>query len=575
MKPSNNLGEIMSFKNQLRKLAVIGAIFGLAVAGTITAAPAQASPAAPVQVTAALTDPRFIADFNGGLYFTATPDGGNVFNVYFYDGSGDPKLVVGSEDSGRMNGHPVVFESKIYFTTGNASYVIARGEKLKTSKPFSDIWPNDFSVIGKSMFFAGRNVAGDTVLYKWAGGKANPVSLEGLGNAPTNFRRLDSFGNRLAIMDGQRFLHLSSDASGKSNPTFTHITFDVGGTAYETRESQGFMQVGNKIYFQTHEMFNQTYVIMSVNITGNTFSQATQPVFSNGDAVVNAGCPVLLGKDIYLVGSRLPSGINAGPRTLLKLTSAGQVEEAAGISGTDAQINFNTNVYYGDVNDTALGFFVLGSRLFMMSDDTLDLYVYQNSTLTPLKYNGNQLQYIRGFTTVGNKLIFGATDPSAPELSAERSPVFTMNLKTGNLTAVTVPSWLQNAFMASGHLYFGGLADFQADRTLWVDEKPAPPAAGSTKVSGFYGDSSWVNPAVAQKLAKLVTAPSTITKVVCTGTTSGTKLTVADKRLALARATATCKYIKSLAKNAATSVIAKPSTGSAVSNRAVLVEITR
>lgn len=565
----------MSFKSLLRKSAVVAALIGLALTGSIASTPALAAPAAPVQVSTALTEPRFIADFNGGLYFTASPDRGSVFNIYFYDGSGDPNLVAGGEDSGRMNGHPVVFESKIYFTTGNASYAIAPGEKLKASKPFSDIWPNDFSVIGKSMFFAGRNVAGDTVLYKWTGGKSSPVSLEGVGNTPTNFRKIDSFGKRLAIMDSSRFLFLSSDASGKSNPTFTHITFDVGGTAYETRESNGFMQIGNKIYFETHEMFNQSYVIMSVNITGNTFSQATQPLFANGDALVSAGAPVLLGKDVYLVGSRLPSGINAGPRTLLKLNSAGQVEEAPGISGTDAQINFNTNSYYGDVNDTALGFFVLGTRLFLMSDDTLDLYVYQNGTLTPLKYNGNQLQYIRGFTTVGKKLIFGATDPSAPELSAERSPVFTMDLKTGNLTAVTVPSWLQNAFMASGHLYFGGLADFYADRTLWVDEKPAPPASGSTKVSGFYGDSSWVNPDVAKKLGKLITSPSNISKVVCTGTTSGTKATASDKRLALARATATCKYIKSIAKTAVTAVIARPSTGSNISNRAVLLEITR
>ena len=562
-------------KTQLRKLAAVVAFVTFVIAGAISCAPAQAAPAAPVQVTTALTQPRFIADFNGGLYFTATPDRGNVFNIYFYDGSNEPKLVVGSEDSGRMNGHPNLFESKIYFTTGNASYVIAQGDKLKASKPFSNVSPYDFSVVGKNLFFAGLNAHDQSVLYKWTGGKSKPVSLEGVGNAPTDFRRIDKFGTRLAIMDDQRYLYLSSDASGKANPTFTHITFEVDGTAYETRESQGFMQVGNKIYFQTHEMFNKTYVIMSVNINGNSFSQATQPVFSNGDALVNASTPLRFGKDIYLVGSRLPNGAPSGPRTLLKLTSSGIIEEAPGITGADAQINFNTNTDYGDVNDTALGFFALGTRLFMMSDDTLQLYVYQNSILTPLTYNGTWLEYIRGFTTVGNKLIFGATDPSAPELSAEHSPVFTMDLKTGNITAVTVQSWLQNAFLASGHMYFGGQSDFSSDKTLWVDEKPIPKPVGSTKVSGFYGDSSWVNPDVARKLGKLISAPSTITKVSCTGTTSGTKVTAADERLALARATETCKYIKLFAKNAATSVISKPSTGSDVSNRAVLVEITR
>jgi len=191
----------MSFNSLLRKLAVLAALFGLALASSTASTPAQAAPAAPVQVTTSLTAPRFIADFNGGLYFTATPDGGSVFNIYFYDGSGDPKLVAGGEDSGRMNGHPSSFESKIYFTTGNASYVIAPGEKLKTSKPFSTVMPYDFEVVGKNMFFAGRNVAGDTVLYKWTGGKSSSVSLEGVGNTPTNFRKIDSFGKRLAIMD--------------------------------------------------------------------------------------------------------------------------------------------------------------------------------------------------------------------------------------------------------------------------------------------------------------------------------------------------------------------------------------
>jgi hypothetical protein len=563
----------MSFKTNLRKLTVIGAIFGLALTGNIAAAPAQATPAAPVQVSTSLTSPRFIADFNGGLYFTATPDGGTVFNLYFYNGSSDPKLVVGGEDSGRMNGHAVKFDSKIFFTTGNASYSISSGMKLAASKAFASISPSSFVVVGKNMFFAGRNANQDTVIYKWTGGKTNPASLEGVGNAPSNFRRLETVGTRLAVMDSSRFLYLSSDASGTSNPNFTHITFDVAGTSYETRESNGFMQVGNKIYFETHEMFTQTYVIMSVDITGNTYSQATQPLFSNGDALVNAGAPVLLGKDIFIRGSRLPSGSNAGPNTLVELTAAGTVEEAPGISGPDALINFSGTTYYGETNDTALGFFVVGDRLFLMNDDTLDLFVYRNGTLEPLKYNGTQLQYINGFTTVGSKMIFGATDPSAAGGTPEQSPVFTLDLSTGSLTEVTVPTQLRNAFLAGGHMYFSGLADLNADPTLWVDEKPTPVAAGATKVSGFYGDSSWVNPNLAKKLAKLATSPSTITKVICTGTTAGTKATKFDKKLALARATNACKYIKSIVKKAQITVIAKPATGADYSNRAVLVEV--
>lgn len=564
----------MSFKTQLRKLTVIGAIFGLALTGTIAATPAQATPAAPVQVSTSLTSTRVIADFNGGLYFTASPDGGNIFNIYFYDGSSDPKLVVGSEDSGRMNGGVVKFDSKIFFTTGNASYTIATGVKLKAAKAFPTLAPTNFVVIGKNLFFAGRNANQDTVLYKWTGGKTSPASLEGVGNVPSNFRRINTVGKRLAIMDSSRFLHLSSDASGAANPTFTHITFDVAGTSYETRESYGFIQVGNKIYFETHEMLNFTYVLMSVDMNGDTYSQATQPMFANGDAMVNAGAPVLLGSDIFLVGSRLPNGGNAGPRTLLKLTSAGTLEEAPGISGADALINFNTNTYYGDVNDTALGFFTVGDRLFLMNDDTLDLYVYRNGTLEPLKYNGTQLQYLSGFTTVGSKMIFGATNPSATSGTPEQSPVFTLDLKTGNVTQATVPTQLRNAILAAGHMYFSGLADVNSDITLWVDEKPAPAANVATKVSGFYGDSSWVNPDLAKKLAKLVTSPSTITKVVCTGTTASTKATNADKKLALARATNACNYIKSIAKKAKFTVIAKPATGADYSNRAVLVEVT-
>lgn len=110
-----------------------------------------------------------------------------------------------------------------------------------------------------------------------------------------------------------------------------------------------------------------------------------------------------------------------------------------------------------------------------------------------------------------------------------------------------------------------------------VTEEPDPvtPTAGKKTVSGFFGDSWWINGKVTKGLKALATSPSAITAIKCTGTTAGTKATPFDKKLALNRATAACAFLKKLAPSAKVTTAAKPATGKSYSNRAVIVEITR
>lgn len=98
-------------------------------------------------------------------------------------------------------------------------------------------------------------------------------------------------------------------------------------------------------------------------------------------------------------------------------------------------------------------------------------------------------------------------------------------------------------------------------------------SAGNVKtVAGFGGDSAKLTTKIKAVVKKAVLGAKQLT---CTGTTSGTKITAADKKLALARAKAVCAYAKSVIPGLVTKVVANPAIGLGALARRVELIVTK
>lgn len=155
----------------------------------------------------------------------------------------------------------------------------------------------------------------------------------------------------------------------------------------------------------------------------------------------------------------------------------------------------------------------------------------------------------------------------------------TINSATELSSYINFSGWRMTQFDNFSTTVVGSKITGAPAGSLTEEPDPEPETNGGTtttkKITGFYGDSSFVNPTVAKRIKAQLKSPSTITAVTCTGSTSGTKATAFDKKLALARATAACKIVKSIAKSATIKVVAKPAAGNSPNARAVTLAITR
>ena len=221
-------------------------------------------------------------------------------------------------------------------------------------------------------------------------------------------------------------------------------------------------------------------------------------------------------------------------------------------------------------------------------------------TLTDVKTfnNGDLIGNATVSPDLWYKLVFSLTKTSATDFTV-RFEVWAANadgtLRSSTADAIFEKTGLQNAGISaatelSSYINFSGYRmtkfDNFATEVTGATIKGAPagsvsgldpvtPKSVKSTVSGFWGDSSFVNGAITKGLKKAASTPSTITAVTCTGTTASAKATAADKKLALNRAKNACAFIKTLAPSAKVTTVAKPATGTAGSNRAVIVEITR
>ena len=93
-------------------------------------------------------------------------------------------------------------------------------------------------------------------------------------------------------------------------------------------------------------------------------------------------------------------------------------------------------------------------------------------------------------------------------------------------------------------------------------------------VPGFDGDSAKLTSAVKANIGALLKSIPAAHSLVCTGSTSNTKITRADIALAKARATAACGYAKNLLPDLKTQTKLNPASGAAASARNVLLNIS-
>ena len=93
-------------------------------------------------------------------------------------------------------------------------------------------------------------------------------------------------------------------------------------------------------------------------------------------------------------------------------------------------------------------------------------------------------------------------------------------------------------------------------------------------LAGFVGDSHVLTSALKAKLSATLKKLPTATNLVCTGSTSNSKVTAADRRLAKARAEAACTFAKQISPALQTKIAVNPSSGVTATARNVLLKLS-
>lgn len=120
---------------------------------------------------------------------------------------------------------------------------------------------------------------------------------------------------------------------------------------------------------------------------------------------------------------------------------------------------------------------------------------------------------------------------------------------------------------------------------ITVKAKPATPGAngnsGSTThavieklLAGFMGDSKVLTASLKANIASTLKKLPTATSLVCTGSTSNSRVTAADLQLAKARAVAACAYAKKISSALQIKIAVNPSSGLTASARNVLLKLS-
>jgi len=552
----------MSISSTLRKFAAGAAVAALSVTSTSATQPASATGNnVMTAVTSNLSNFNFIGDFNKGVYFSAQ-DSNQVYHIYYFNASKDPVIVSGSTDCNAQylsNGLAgLVFNKNLYVTCSTTMVKIAAGKPTTATQVLSSIvMPRPAGVAGANMILSG-DVSGVNTIYSWDGKAATATSLATAPGATTNVNvnSLKTVGKYITYMDQFDGAIISSDASLKTAPTFHRLTYSANGSDQYFNQIDGAQLVGTTIYFIGHDTNNADFDVVAVPTTGGSAFVPSLLTTADGTTFVNSQNGFLLKGKYYAVGN--PAG--ASHKSLYVVNSADKLELAAGI---DASKSWD----YAVTATTVVALY---------DQDNYDMYIYDGTTLKHPQVSGGSVGDTYTIYETNGKLYFGGTAKGADPSGPEAHPAFTYTIKTGTLVASYPPTNVEQVFVADGHPYITGSADFNSSTALWTDRPVASaPADKTTKVWGFWGGDSTLNGTVTKQLKALTKDASGITAIECTGTTSGKVATAADKALAKARATKACAYLKGFAKTATTSIVTKTATGVGPQNRAVLVKVTR
>lgn len=118
----------------------------------------------------------------------------------------------------------------------------------------------------------------------------------------------------------------------------------------------------------------------------------------------------------------------------------------------------------------------------------------------------------------------------------------------------------------------GGVITHQAAFT--VVDAPAVLSSRTLLFTSFPGDGFRLPAAAARGIRSAVSSLGEASKIVCTGSTSGTRATASDRRLALRRAQEACDLAKRLVPGVITEVRANPASGVGARFRSVTVQIS-
>jgi hypothetical protein len=120
-------------------------------------------------------------------------------------------------------------------------------------------------------------------------------------------------------------------------------------------------------------------------------------------------------------------------------------------------------------------------------------------------------------------------------------------------------------------VYSGGAVLIHQDAFRISNSTPAP--ASTLRFTSFTGNSFLLPQASRNLIADAISQHSNISKIVCIGSTSGTRVTAADRRLALRRAQEACSFAKRLAPDVQIELRANPASGVGSRFRSVAVQI--
>jgi hypothetical protein len=121
--------------------------------------------------------------------------------------------------------------------------------------------------------------------------------------------------------------------------------------------------------------------------------------------------------------------------------------------------------------------------------------------------------------------------------------------------------------------YLGG-ARLTHQSVFFVSEafsRPVP--VSSLRITSFAGNSFALTASARRSIELTLNGYKSIEKVICVGSTSGTRVTAADRRLATQRAQAACNYVKQLQPSVAVEIRSNPAAGVGPRFRNVTIQV--